>query len=66
MDIKINLVELATELAAAEVFEEFCSYGPASIYQETEEGTEYTADAQRSFDNWYDYFYDMINKYKID
>ena len=66
MDIKVNLVELATELAAEQVYEEFCPYGYASIYQETEDGTEYTADAQRSFDNWYDYYYDMVDKFKID
>jgi hypothetical protein len=68
MDIKINLVEIASELANDRTFEELSSeyMGEVDIYKPDSDVVEYTEYAQKVFDNWYDYYYDFINKYKID
>ncbi len=68
MDIKINLVEIASELANDRTFEELSSeyMGEVDIYKSDSDVVEYTEYAQKVFDNWYDYYYDFINKYKID
>jgi hypothetical protein len=68
MDIKVNLVELASELANDRTFEELTSeyMGETEIYKTDSDIVEYTPYAQIVFDNWYDYYYDFISKYKID
>jgi len=68
MDIKINLVEIASELANDRTFEELSSeyMCEVDIYKSDSDVVEYTEYAQKVFDNWYDYYYDFINKYKID
>lgn len=68
MDIKINIVELASELANERTFEELVASNLSQdyIYKEDNDVVEYTAEAQEVFDNYYDYFYNLINKYKID
>jgi len=67
MDIKVNIVELASELANERVFEEFLTgeQGFDYIYKEDSDVVEYTAEAQKVFDDYYDYYYGFIDKYKI-
>lgn len=66
MDIKVNLVELASELANDRTFEELTSeyMGETEIYKADSDVVEYTEYAQKVFDSWFDYYYDFINKYK--
>jgi len=68
MEIKINIVELASELANDAVYEYIMSeyLSQSSIYKEESEVVEYTEYGQKIFDQWYDYYYNIINKYKID
>jgi hypothetical protein len=68
MDIKINLVEIASELANDRTFEELSSeyMGEVDRYKIDSDVVEYTDYAQRVFNNWYDYYYNFINIYKID
>ena len=68
MDIKVNLVELASELANDRTFEDLTSeyMGEAEIYKTDSDIVEYTEYAQNVFNDWYDYYYDFISKYKID
>ena len=64
MDIKINLVEIASELANERVHDEFASQGESAIYVDNGDHTGYTEEAQSCFNMWYDYYYDFVNKYK--
>ena len=66
-EIKIHLVELATELANERTFEQLTSeyMGEGDVIVEDDGNIKYTKYAQEIFDNWYDYYYDFINKYKI-
>jgi hypothetical protein len=66
MDIKVNLVELASELANDRTFEVLTSeyMGETEIYKADSDVVEYTPYAQKVFDVWYDYYYNFINKYK--
>jgi hypothetical protein len=68
MEIKVNIVELASELANDRTFEELTSeyLGEGDIYKEDSDVVEYTPYAQKVFNNWYDYYYNYISKYKID
>jgi hypothetical protein len=68
MDIKVNIVELASELANDRVYEQLTSeyMGEAEIYKTNSKIIEYTEYGQKVFDGWYDYYYNFINKYKID
>jgi hypothetical protein len=64
MDIKVNLVELASELAVERVHDEFASQGESAIYVDNSDHIGYTEEAQSCFNMWYDYYYEFINKYK--
>ena len=68
MDIKVNLVELASELANDRTFQDLTSeyMGEAEIYKTDGNIVQYTEYAQNVFNDWYDYYYDFISKYKID
>ena len=68
MDIKVNLVELASELANDRVYEQLHGeyLGESDIYKTNNDVVEYTEYAQKVFDSYYDYYYNYINKYKID
>lgn len=57
MNITINLLEVASELANAEVWRE-CDIN--KIYVETDDCTVYTEDAQDIFNEWYDHYYDVL------
>jgi hypothetical protein len=68
MDVKVNIVELASELANDRTFEELTSeyMGEVEIYKTDSNVVEYTEYAQKVFNGWYDYYYSFIDKYKID
>ena len=70
MNIAINILELAFELADRKLIdiqkESNFTYFPNGIVKEDEnEIVIYTEEAQESFNHWYDYFYSIIEKYKI-
>lgn len=60
MDITINIVEVASELAHKELEKRF-DYIQEMIYvAPTDDVTHYTEDAQHLFNNLYDEFYDLL------
>jgi hypothetical protein len=65
MNIQVNIVELASELAHEELIASFnVSYPNRSVYNHDETG--YSSDAQDTFDALYDKYYDIISKVAID
>ena len=68
MDIKVNIVELASELANDRMFEELSReyLSESDIYKQDSDVVEYTDYAQKVFNNWYDYYYNFVNIYKIE
>jgi len=63
MNVTINIVELASELASYELEE---NYGDSIvIWEEFEDGSNYTEEAQDIFNDLYDKYYSLIEKYKI-
>lgn len=65
MNIEINLVEVAAELADTDVQMKF-NFNDEKIYVEDESGHfNYTDEAQDVFNNRYDYYYGFINDLKI-
>lgn len=65
MEIKINLTETATELAHKEVEKEL-KYDAKEIYfKVSDTKTEYTDQAQRLFEKYYDYFLTILCEFKI-
>jgi hypothetical protein len=63
MNITINAIELASELAERDLNEYFS--GSMVIYQENEEETSYTEEAQEIFDGLYDDYLSWIKKFEI-
>lgn len=67
-EIKINIIELASELAERRVEEEF-KKDPLRfdnrIYIEEENEVRYTEAAQDVFNTWYDYYYTEIEFQQI-
>lgn len=64
MNVTINIVELASELASYELEETFGD--TIQIYKEDENGdTYYTDHAQEIFNDLYDKFYAVIESYSI-
>lgn len=62
--IKINIVEASSRLAHEIVCAKFEDID--SIYENTTDTiTTYTEGAQRLFDEWYDYYYDLLFQEKI-
>lgn len=60
MDITINILEVASELAHLVVCEQF-NYDSVNIYESvTDAVTNYTDEAQELFNEWYDYYYDFL------
>lgn len=60
MNIQINIVETATELAHREVEREY-NYDATKIYEwVSDEESKYTDHAQKLFDIAYDYFYTLL------
>ena len=63
MNVTINIVELATELADFKI-NEILEY--ENVYEdEDEDETKYTDEAQKLFDYYYDSFYSMIEQTKV-
>jgi bisphosphoglycerate-dependent phosphoglycerate mutase len=63
--VKVNILELASNLAEKAMIDEMIANGSISneseaYVKETEESTRYTEEAQDVFNRWYDYFYDEI------
>jgi hypothetical protein len=61
-----QLIELATELAVERVHDEFAPQGESAIYVDNSNHIGYTEEAQSCFNMWYNYYYDLVSKYKID
>jgi hypothetical protein len=59
MNITINVIEVASELAEEIVCAKF-EDDESLIYQETEDGTCYTEDAQELFNEWYDHYFNFL------
>jgi hypothetical protein len=59
MNVTINILELASELAEKVVCAKF-EDDDKEIYIDTNEGTIYTPQAQEMFEEWYDYYFDII------
>ena len=64
MNVTINSVELASELANHEVQEHF-KYSSIPVYDEDEFEIRYTDEAQEIFDELYDKYYYMIEQTQI-
>lgn len=56
MTIKINIVEAASELAENELN----SFFQGTVYEESEEETNYTQEAQQVFNELYDKYFDLL------
>ena len=71
MEIKINIVELASELAedmtSDEMFREeiIITEEEQFVIDENSGDTMYTETAQDIYNRWYDYFYSKIEELKI-
>ena len=63
INVTINIVELASELADLELQNNW--HDSIQIYEEDEEETRYTNEAQDVFDDLYDKYYSMIQSAKI-
>lgn len=62
MNVTINILELASELAEAELFDNWSD--SIKIYNEDEDGTKYTDEAQDVFNDLYDKYYSVIERFK--
>ena len=76
MEIRINILEVASELADLAVRRELCDNESLEegdgdwekVYEHTEDGlsTCYTDKAQERFNVIYDYYFDMLDNLKIE
>jgi hypothetical protein len=64
MNLTINAVELASELAEMYLEKHF-EYSSILIYEEEDEGITYTEEAQDVFNDLYDKYYSLIDRLKI-
>ena len=64
MNVTINIVELASELADHEVQEHF-KYSSIPVYDEDEYEIRYSDEAQEVFDELYDKYYAIIDQIAI-
>lgn len=62
MNVTINILELASELAETELFDNWSD--SIKIYNEDEDGTKYTEEAQDVFNDLYDKYYSVIERFK--
>jgi hypothetical protein len=70
MNIEINLLEAASELAHEQTIREMLFHEqivtPDDVYVTHENGdTAYTEDAQDTFNHWYDHYYELLNNLAI-
>jgi hypothetical protein len=61
MNTEINIVELATALASARLFEEI-DYKDAIVDESDDDISVYTEQAQKIFNTYYDYYYNILGK----
>ena len=61
MEIKINLTEVASELAHADLLNRYGYNLEEVLYN----GENYTENAQEEFDSRYDYYFDIISNMRI-
>jgi hypothetical protein len=59
MEIRINLLEAASELAHEIVCAKF-EDDDNLIHMEDSDGIYYTEEAQEMFDEWYDHYYNLL------
>lgn len=64
MEIKINLLEAASELAHEVVCAKF-EDDDNLIHMEDADGIYYTEEAQDLFNEWYDHYYDLLLNIKL-
>lgn len=62
MNVTINILELASELAEAELFDNWSD--SIKIYNEDDDETKYTDEAQDVFNDLYDKYYSVIERFK--
>lgn len=62
MNVTINILELASELAEAELFDNWSD--SIKIYNEDDDEVKYTDEAQDVFDDLYDKYYSVIERFK--
>lgn len=65
MDITINLLEVASELAHLVVCAKFEDDDDYMYEVITDTEISYIKEAQDLFDEWYDYYYELLNNLKI-
>jgi hypothetical protein len=65
MNITINLLEAASELAHEVVCAKFEDDDNAIYQSTTDTITSYTEKAQGLFNEWYDHYYELLNNLKI-
>ena len=65
MNITINLLEVASDLAHEIVCAKFEDNEDLIYRDKNAESTEYTENAQDLFNEWYDIYYDKLLNYKI-
>ena len=64
MNININILEVASELAHKKIEEHF-EFEAKKIYEwVSDDESRYTEEAQELFNEWYDYYYDFLLKLK--
>ena len=65
MNIEINLLEAASELAHEVVCAKFEDDDNAIYENTTDVITVYTEEAQDLFNEWYDHYYDLLNNLSL-
>jgi len=63
MEITINLLEVASELAHIKTKKELGIQGSEMYVEDTEGCLVYTDDVQDVFDEYYDYYYEMLLRF---
>lgn len=67
-NVTVNPVELASYLAASRLDELFHTYEIPYPYVESDddsEPTSYTEEGQKTFDEWYDWYYSVVTGHDI-
>ena len=62
MNVTINILELASELAEADLFDNWSD--SIKIYNEDDDCNKYTEEAQDIFNDLYDKYYSVIERFK--